>query len=206
LLASSNVKKRAELEALLAPHGFELLVPADVGGLAHVEEDQPTFVANACKKAAAAARERRLWSLADDSGLEVAHLGGAPGVRSARYAGERADDEANRAKLLAALAEVPSESRAARFVCALALARPDGSIAATIEASAHGRILAAPRGERGFGYDPLFLFTEAGCAETGKAFAELSPEEKAAVSHRGRALRELVRRLPSIVREPMRRV
>ena len=195
LLATQNRKKVREFTELLTPLGFTLLTPADVGGLPEVAEDQPTFAGNAAKKAASAARAHGLLSLADDSGLEVEHLGGAPGVRSARYAGEPSDDARNNAKLLAELAQVPDERRGARFVCALALAQPNGTIELAVEDVARGRILHAPRGDGDFGYDPLFLFTEPGFPQTGRSFAELNGQEKAAVSHRGRALRGLVERL-----------
>jgi XTP/dITP diphosphohydrolase len=195
LLATLNQKKLRELAQLLAPLGIELATPADVGGLPEVREDQPTFAANAAKKAASAARASGHWALADDSGLEVAALGGAPGVHSARYAGEPCDDGRNNAKLLHELAGLPEERRSARFVCALALARPDGSLALAVEGVARGRILDAPRGSGDFGYDPLFLFTEPGFPQTGRGFAELDGPEKSAVSHRGRALRALAREL-----------
>src|SRR5688572_5520753 len=162
LIATQNRKKLRELEALLAPLGIELATPADVGGLPEVLEDQPTFALNAAKKAASAARTSDLWALADDSGLEVDALAGAPGVYSARYAGEPSDDERNNARLLRELADVPDERRGARFVCALAVARPGGEIALAVEGQARGRILRAPRGDGDFGYDPLFLFTEPG--------------------------------------------
>ncbi len=199
LLASENAKKRAELALLLGALDVEVLTPAQCGGLAAVDEDQPTFAGNAAKKASAAARARGLWALADDSGLEVEALGGAPGVRSARFAGEPADDAANNAKLLRELAAVPPQRRTARFVCALALARPDGSLAAEIRGEARGRVLAEPRGASGFGYDPLFEFDEPGLSQRGRTFAELGAREKSAVSHRGRALRELARRWPEIL-------
>jgi XTP/dITP diphosphohydrolase len=201
LVASRNPKKRAELQAFLRGIDVQVVTPDDVGGLPEVVEDQPTFRANAAKKAISAARAAAMWSLADDSGLEVEHLNGAPGVRSARWAGEPADDDANNRKLVREMNGVPLAKRSARFVCALALARPDGTLAAEILGSARGRILNAPRGERDFGYDPYFLFTEDGYAATGKGFAELTTDEKLAVSHRGRALRELARRMPAILRE-----
>ncbi len=201
LLASDNAKKRAELLALLAPLGHELVTPAVLGGLPPVEEDQPTFRGNAAKKAVSAAGASGLWSLADDSGLEVDHLGGAPGVRSARFAGAHGDDAANNSRLLAELAGVPPERRGARFRCALALARPDGTLALEVEGEARGRILDQPRGTSGFGYDPLFCFDEPGFAESGAVFAELSSAAKARVSHRGRALRALAERLESVLRE-----
>lgn len=199
LIASDNHKKRAELERLLAPLGCELVTPAEIGGLPEVEEDQPTFAANAAKKARSGALAAGLWTLADDSGLEVDALGGAPGVRSARFAGRHGDDAANNALLLERLAGVPAQRRGARFVCALALARPDGSLALEVEGEVRGRILGAARGTGGFGYDPLFLFTEAGFAETGRPFGELDPAAKARVSHRGRALRLLADRLPALL-------
>jgi XTP/dITP diphosphohydrolase len=192
LLATGNKKKRAEFERLFAPLGIELM-PA--GPLPDTIEDQPTFAGNAAKKAGEAARAYNAWALADDSGLEVAHLGGAPGVRSARYAGTHGDDDANNLKLLADLAGVSTDQRAARFVCALCLCRPDGSVALEVQGTANGRILTAPRGTHDFGYDPLFEFTEPGFAVTGRAFAELEPDEKATVSHRARALRALAERL-----------
>jgi len=199
LLATTNPKKRRELQQLLAPLSITLAAPHEVGGLPDTEEDQPTFALNAAKKAQACARVSGLWSLADDSGLEVDALGGAPGVRSARYAGEPSDDARNNAKLLGQLAALPDERRGARFVCALALARPDGTLALQVEGTARGQILRAPRGDGDFGYDPLFLFTEPGFPQTGRGFAELTAAEKSAVSHRGRALRELAAALPGLL-------
>jgi XTP/dITP diphosphohydrolase len=196
LIASDNRKKRAELERLLAPLGCELVTPAGIGGLPEVDEDQPTFAGNAAKKARAGALASGLWTLADDSGLEVEALDGAPGVRSARFAGRHGDDAANNALLLERLAGVPEERRGARFVCALALCRPDGELELEVEGEVRGRILEAARGSGGFGYDPLFLFTEEGFEESGRPFGELAPEAKARVSHRGRALRALTERLP----------
>jgi XTP/dITP diphosphohydrolase len=201
LLASNNAKKLAELERILRGLEVVFVLPRDVGGLPDVEEDAQTFAGNAAKKALAAARAKGLWALADDSGLLVDALDGAPGVLSARFAGVHGDDAANNALLLEKLRGVPPERRDARFVCALALARPDGSLALQVQGTARGRILERARGTRDFGYDPLFLFTEPGFAQSQKGFAELEPEEKAAVSHRGRALREFARRLPGVMRE-----
>lgn len=200
LIASDNAKKRAELEALLAPLGLELVTPSDVGGLPPVEEDQPTFAGNALLKASSGARASGLWTLADDSGLEVDALGGAPGVRSARFAGRHGDDQANNALLLERLRGVPPQRRGARFVCALALALPEGGVALALDGEVRGRILDAPRGLGGFGYDPLFLFNEPGFEQSGRAFGELAPAEKALVSHRGRALRRLAQLLPAVLR------
>ena len=202
LIATSNAKKLREFESLLAALDVELVKPADVGGLPEVDEDQPTFAANATKKAVAAAKAKKLWALADDSGLEVDALEGAPGVLSARYAGEPCDDAANNAKLLAALSKTPTAKRGARFVCALALARPDGTLALEIEGEARGRILFGPRGTNDFGYDPLFLFTEPGFPQGQRGFGELSAAEKAGISHRGRALRRLSEELRTLALEP----
>lgn len=198
LLASNNAKKLAELRRMLADEDVALVTPAALGGLPEVVEDQPTFATNAAKKASSGARASGLWTLADDSGLSVDALGGAPGVHSARFAGAHGDDGANNARLLEKLADLPDYLRGASFTCALALARPDGSIALALEGRAYGRILRAPRGTDDFGYDPLFEFTEPGHTQTGSSFAELAPAEKAEVSHRGRALRELVSRLASV--------
>ena len=202
LVASGNAKKLAELRALLAPprvRGVEVVSPADVGGIPDVEEDRPTFAGNAAKKARSGARASGHWTLADDSGLCVETLDGAPGVRSARFAGEPSDDARNNAKLLRALAGRPAAERGAEFVCALALASPDGEIVMELRGTAHGTILEAPRGTSGFGYDPLFLFDEEGEPGCGRAFAELTREEKSNVSHRGRALAQLADRLTELV-------
>lgn len=199
LLASNNAKKLRELALVLDELDVQLVIPRDLGGLPDVVEDAPTFRSNAAKKAVAGALATGMWSLADDSGLEVEALGGAPGVHSARFAGVHGDDARNNALLLERLSCVPDERRGARFVCALALARPDGSLAFEVEGEARGCILREPRGDHDFGYDPLFVFTEPGFAATGRGFAELDPLEKSAVSHRGRALREFARRLPVVL-------
>ncbi len=200
LLASGNAKKLRELTLVLAGVDVELVTPASIGGLPEVVEDRPDFRGNAAKKAVSAAMHARMWSLADDSGLEVDALGGAPGVLSARFAGAHGDDAANNRMLLERLARIPDAERGARFVCALALARPDGTIALEVESTARGTILREPRGTHDFGYDPLFLFTEPGFAVTGRGFAELDASEKASVSHRGRALRELAAKLLELLR------
>jgi len=201
LLASNNQKKLAELQRILAGLEITFILPRDAGGIPEVVEDAQSFAGNAAKKAVSAARAKGLWALADDSGLLVDALDGAPGVLSARFAGRHGDDAANNALLLEKLRGVPPERRGARFVCALALARPDGSVALQVQGTTRGRILEAARGTHDFGYDPLFLFTEPGFAQSEKGFAELEPGEKAEVSHRGRALREFARRLPGVLRE-----
>ena len=200
LLASGNAKKLRELALVLAEVDVELVTPDAIGGLPEVTEDRPDFRGNAAKKAVSAALHARMWSLADDSGLEVDALGGAPGVRSARFAGAHGDDVANNRLLLERMTSVTDDERGARFVCALALARPDGTIALEVLGTARGTIAHEPRGTHDFGYDPLFLFTEPGFALTGRGFAELDASEKASVSHRGRALRELAAKLPELLR------
>jgi len=197
LLASGNAKKLREVRGLLEPLGVRVVAPIEIGGLPDVIEDQPDFAGNARKKAVEAALHTKRWCLADDSGLEVDALDGAPGVRSARFAGEPCDDARNNAKLLAELTGLPDSQRGARFVCALALADPQGRVVEVVIGTAQGRVLEHARGTHDFGYDPLFLFTEEGHPETGRGFAELEPAEKAAVSHRGRALRALLDLLPA---------
>ena len=154
-----------------------------------VEETGRTFLANACLKAAGYARQFGTWALADDSGLEVDALNGGPGVSSARWAklhGAGEGDAANNALLLRQMDAVAEGRRTGRFVCVLALADPDGRIILTARDSVEGRVLRSPRGSNGFGYDPLFFVDE-----LGKTTAELSPAEKHAISHRGKALRRM---------------
>lgn len=182
VLATRNRGKLAELRRILDGLDVEL-VPADELGLEDVEETGTTFEDNALLKARAAADESGLPAMADDSGLVVDALGGAPGVRSARYAGTHGDDEANNDKLLRELADVPEEERSARFVCAAALVAADGREWVR-HGSMEGRIIRAPRGDGGFGYDPLFVSD----GET-RTNAELPAEVKDARSHRGAAFR-----------------
>lgn len=189
VLASSNAGKVREFQALLGP-GW-LVRPQSEFAVVPVEETGATFFANALLKARHASRATGLPALADDSGLEVDALGGGPGVWSARYAGPMADDEANNAKLLAALRGVPDLQRTARYRCVLVwICGPDDQSPLTTEGVWEGRILTAPRGLGGFGYDPLFL--DPG---TGLAAAEMDEATKNARSHRGKAmagLRDLV--------------
>ncbi len=191
LIATSNCGKLRDFAAAAAEHGVEVQPVPGLDSLPQVVEDGTTFQANACKKAEHYSRlVPREIVLADDSGLEVDALGGAPGVRSARYAAgendENSSDAANNARLLRELAPVPDAQRQARFVCVIAAAR-DGSTLTTFRGEAEGVILHALRGSGGFGYDPLFYFVE-----LGKTFAELSAEEKAKVSHRGKAFRKFL--------------
>ncbi len=187
VVASSNEGKVREIRHVLEPLGWEVVRAADVGREAlEVDETGETFLENALIKARAYAEAFDCPALADDSGLEVDALEGAPGVRSARYAGEPTDDAANNAKLLAALDGVPAAERTARFRCVMALVWPDRRVLAA-DGVCEGRIGYEPRGTGGFGYDPLFLPD----AAPGKTMAELSPDEKSAISHRGAALRAL---------------
>lgn len=185
LLASGNAGKLRELRHML-DGVVEVLSPADVG-LAGLDpaETETTFHGNALLKARAFASASGLLALADDSGLQVDALGGAPGVYSARYAGPDATDADNNQKLLAALEG--HADRSARFRCALVLAAPAGDERCLHEGTCEGRILEAPRGQGGFGYDPLFLAD----GQT-RTMAELPPDEKSAISHRGRAVRAFV--------------
>jgi XTP/dITP diphosphohydrolase len=180
LLATHNDHKRRELARLLPEHEIALL--PDTVQLP--PEDGETFVANALGKARAAAHATGEVTIADDSGIEAAALGGAPGVRSARYAGEHATDAQNLAKLLR---EAPVGS-ALRYVCALVYVDPGTRVEQVFEAYCSGRVAARPRGERGFGYDPAFLPDD---DARGVTMAELSDAQKDAISHRGRAAREL---------------
>jgi XTP/dITP diphosphohydrolase len=185
VLATRNAGKLAELRRILSELDVELLSAADVG-LPDVTEDGDTFAENARKKARAGVEACGLPCVADDSGLVVDALGGDPGVRSARYAGEHGDDEANLRLVLERMANVtdPAE-RTARFVCVAALAAPDGREWA-VEGVLEGRLIASRRGDGGFGYDPIFVPTD-----DDRTTAEMSPEEKDAISHRGQAFRAI---------------
>jgi len=191
VLASNNAKKRKELTSILAALGIELASP-DETTFVDVIEDGETFADNARKKAEAFAAANNLPALADDSGLCVDALNGAPGVYSSRFAGEDASDADNNAKLLSDMQGV--ENRSAHFVCSLCLVFPDGQAAVTAEGETNGTILIHPDGAEGFGYDPLFFSTD-----LNKSFASASANEKASVSHRGRALRLFAERLVSLV-------
>jgi XTP/dITP diphosphohydrolase len=172
----------------------EITHPAEAGLRLDVEETGDTFEENARIKALAYARASGLLTLADDSGLEVDALGGAPGVHSARYAGPGADDAGRYRKLLAELADVPPKRRAARFRCVVALARPAG-ILSTAEGTVEGAIGFEPRGSHGFGYDPVFLVEGHG----GQTLAELPPDVKNAISHRARAVQAAMPQLRRLI-------
>jgi XTP/dITP diphosphohydrolase len=183
VLATLNPGKVPELTALLAGVPFEVMALAAFPGATLPEESADSYRDNALLKARAVARAQGVWALGDDSGLEVDALGGAPGVRSARYGGPGLDDRGRCRHLLAALAGVPAEQRTARFRCVVALVDPAGREHLT-EAVVEGLIAEAPRGTHGFGYDPVFYYPP-----RARTFAELAPEEKLRVDHRGRAVR-----------------
>lgn len=190
VIATGNRGKLAELLRLLEPLGLEPVAQSDFG-LDGVDEDAPTFIENALAKAREASRVSGLPAIADDSGLEVNALGGAPGVYSARYAGEHGDDAANNRRLLAELQALTGASRSANFRCvAVYLRHPDDPAPLIGQGVWHGEIATAPCGTGGFGYDPLFLLPDRGLTA-----AELGPELKNRLSHRGRALEALVRQL-----------
>lgn len=194
VLASNNAGKVREFNALLAGLDLEV-VPQSQFGVAEVEETGLTFVENAILKARNAAQHALRPAIADDSGLEVDALDGAPGIYSARYAGPGASDAANLEKVLGMLNGVPEAKRTARFQCVLVYLRhaldPTPLI---VQGTWEGRILDAPRGASGFGYDPVFFVPTHGCSA-----AELRPETKNALSHRGQALRRLLELLPGRV-------
>ncbi|HEX2036890.1 MAG TPA: RdgB/HAM1 family non-canonical purine NTP pyrophosphatase [Chloroflexota bacterium] len=181
LLATTSPAKQAELRQILAGLPLTLVTPGQLGLALEVEETGETFAANAILKAEAFAHASGLAALADDSGLEIDALGGAPGVRSHRYAGPQATDADRIALVLRKLEGVPDEARTARFRCVMALATRQG-VLGTVEGICEGRIARQPRGEGGFGYDPIFFLPD-----RGRTMAELLPKEKHAVSHRGRA-------------------
>ncbi|HVX63632.1 MAG TPA: RdgB/HAM1 family non-canonical purine NTP pyrophosphatase [Pirellulales bacterium] len=187
VLGTANRKKGLELAELVEPLGLHVRTLADFSQAMAVEETGDTFAANAALKAVEQAKHLRHWVLADDSGLAVDALNGAPGVYSARYAGPQADDEANNRRLLAELGEMPLERRTAHYVCHATLADPAGVIRAESENYCHGRILTEYRGANGFGYDPLFEVVE-----YHRTFGELNPAVKSVLSHRGRAMRQLL--------------
>lgn len=184
LLASHNKNKIAELEALLKTvcADAEVVSLSDIGFTGEIVEDGETFTENALIKARTGARLGYI-TVADDSGLMVDALGGAPGVYSARYAGEDGNTEKNNAKLLAAMRNVPKEKRTAHFVSVVACVFPDGREDIVARGECPGEILTSPRGETGFGYDPLFYY-----APFHKTFAEMRADEKNSISHRGVAM------------------
>lgn len=194
LFATSNPNKVRELSEVLGPLGFEVTDLSEFSGLVEPEEDAPTFAGNARLKALSYAAQTNVTCLAEDSGLEVWALNGAPGVHSARYSGlsgqREVVDPANNDKLLGALADVPWDDRDAQFVCAMCMATPSGEIIAESKGVFRGRIAFEPKGANGFGYDPLFWVEG-----EGRTAAELSKADKARLSHRGQAARQLASQL-----------
>ncbi len=185
VIATKNPGKVREIAAVMADLPIDWVTLSDLPEIDEPVEDGETFDANARLKARYYAEKTGLWALADDSGLVVDPLGGGPGVYSARYAGEPCDDLANNAKMVRELQGVPLEERTARFRCAIALADPQ-RVLAEAEGKIEGLIIDEPRGSNGFGYDPHFLVPS-----LGKTTAELDPEHKNSISHRGNALRAI---------------
>jgi XTP/dITP diphosphohydrolase len=186
VLGTRNAKKRREIEEILGDLGLELRDLGQFPDAPEVVEDGATFEDNARKKASDLARALNHWVLGEDSGLVVPALNGRPGVYSARYAGKQGDDDANNARLLAELAPLSQDRRAAYYVCTAALSDPHGEIRGVSEGRCHGIIVRELRGTGGFGYDPLFLIPE-----YHRTFGELSAHVKHALSHRARALAKL---------------
>lgn len=189
LLATANPAKAREFRQMLASDRLLVRDLSEFPGEEPVAESGHTFRANACQKASEYARRHHTWAMADDSGLEVDALGGAPGVTSARWAelhGRGNGDADNNNILLEQLKDVPDDQRTARFVCVLALSDPDGRVMLSARGAVGGVILKTPRGSNGFGYDPLFYVPE-----LRRTTAELAPEEKHRISHRGKALRRM---------------
>jgi len=194
VLGTTNLAKGRELEELLQPWGFVVQTLQDFDNALDVEENGETFAENARKKAMEQAKHLKQWVLADDSGLEVDALKGAPGIYSARFAGEDANDEKNNTKLLESLANTPLEKRSARYYCHVALSDPMGEIRAESWGICRGRIRTEAAGSNGFGYDPLFELIE-----YHRTFGQLGGRVKAALSHRARAMRAMVSQLVAIL-------
>lgn len=191
IIATHNKHKLREMSRILSPMGYEVVTDTDLGiELSEVEENGETFLDNARIKSQAGCKESGYPCIADDSGLCVDALGGAPGVFSARYSGVHGDDDGNNRKLLAELEGVPTEKRTAHFACAICLSFPDGR-EVTATGKCEGYIGYEKKGSNGFGYDPLFMVGQ-------RSLAEMSAEEKDAISHRGNALKELQKILPTV--------
>lgn len=183
IFATGNENKLREIRQITENMGIEIVSMKDAGYYTEVEETGTTFEENAYLKASAIAKKCNLPTLADDSGLEIDYLNKEPGIYSSRFMGEDTPYSVKNAELLRRMEGVPDEKRTARFVCAICLVRPDGS-SETVKATMEGRVAYKIAGENGFGYDPIFFLPERGCTS-----AELSPEEKNEISHRGKALR-----------------
>ncbi len=183
IFATGNENKLHEIREITADMDIEIVSMKDAGYYTDVEETGTTFEENAYLKASAIAKKCNLPTLADDSGLEIDYLGKEPGIYSSRYMGEDTPYSVKNAELLRRMEGVPEEERTARFVCAICYVRPDGS-SETVRATMEGHVAHKIAGTNGFGYDPIFYLPEKGCTS-----AELSPEDKNAISHRGKALR-----------------
>ncbi|MBQ8667879.1 MAG: XTP/dITP diphosphatase [Lachnospiraceae bacterium] len=183
IFATGNENKLREIRQITENMGIEIVSMKDAGYYTEVEETGTTFEENAYLKASAIAKKCNLPTLADDSGLEIDYLNKEPGIYSSRFMGEDTPHSVKNAELLRRMEGVPDEKRTARFVCAICLVRPDGS-SETVKATMEGRVAYKIAGKNGFGYDPIFFLPERGCTS-----AELSPEEKNKISHRGKALR-----------------
>lgn len=194
LIATNNAGKLKEFGKLLADLPFELLSLRDFEQITEVEEKGATFAENAGLKACGYARQTGIWAVADDSGLEVAALGGAPGIYSARYAGRNANDAQRVARILAELNQTLDEERAARFVCAMAVADEKGDVQFSAEGCCDGKIAREPRGTNGFGYDPIFI--PGGFERT---FGELPDRIKQEISHRKHASVKIIRYLRDFI-------
>lgn len=196
VLGTGNAKKLVELRLLLPDDLIRLTPLSEIPESIDVDETGTTFAENAALKATEQAKHLGRWVLAEDSGLSVDALDGAPGIYSARYAGTHGDNEANNDKLLAELKDVPEDRRWGKFNCYLCLSDPEGNVRLQDHATCRGRIAKQRSGTAGFGYDPLFVI-----AEYHKTFAELDLEVKRALSHRSRALRTFVPKLMKLIKE-----
>lgn len=194
VIGTHNRKKGLELAELLAPWGFRVVTLDDVPNAIEVEEHGNSFAVNAALKATEQAKHLKRWVLADDSGIEVDALGGAPGVYSARFAGPNATDADNNRLLLEKLGDVPPEKRTARYVCHVTVADPTGAVRAESHGTCRGRIRHEAAGTNGFGYDPYFEVVE-----YHRTFGELGPTVKRVLSHRSRALRGILPQLVALL-------
>ncbi|MEH7388989.1 XTP/dITP diphosphatase [Bacillus sp. JJ1503] len=192
IIATKNAGKAKEFERMFMPLGYKVKTLIDYPEIDDIEETGSTFEENAILKAESVSKALNKIVIADDSGLSIDALNGRPGIYSARYAGEEKSDEANMAKVLDELNDIPDKDRQARFYCALAVAVP-GLETFTVSGTCEGLILREKRGSNGFGYDPIFFVVD-----KEKAMAELKPEEKAEISHRAQALRKLESKLPTL--------
>lgn len=189
VLGTHNKKKRRELELLMAGLSLDVLTLDDFDNALSVEETGTTFAENAALKATVQAKHLHQWMMGEDSGLSVAALDGAPGVYSSRYAGEDGNDQANNAKLIEGLRDVPPKKRDAWYTCHVTLSDPAGNVCIDVEATCRGRIVLEPRGHAGFGYDPHFEIPE-----YHLTFAEMGDTVKSILSHRARAMRQFLNR------------